>query len=93
MDSTDIQKPRRVARRLTPAEYRKARMAAALSPGDHVEYGLTAEVKHPRKGSWWVKAGITTSVRDGEDGVAAKERAKEYVHMFIEEGVEEILAD
>lgn len=85
--------PRKAARKVSPSQRRRDKIAAALSPGDQVEYGLTAEVKHPRKGSWWIKVGATTTVREGEDGLMAKARATEFVHLTIEDQVSEVLED
>lgn len=63
-----------------------------LDPGDLVEYGITAEVKHPKQGSFWVKAGATITVRDGEVSHEAVERVTTFVTDMLSDGVAEVLA-
>ena len=62
-----------------------------LHPGDTIEYGRTAEVKHDKKGNWWVKVGGTTVIRDEETAEAAKTRLRSFVHEALEEATSEIL--
>lgn len=64
----------------------------SLSPGDTIDYSLTTYVKHPRHGEWWIKSGGTTTVRDGESPLQAKERLKDFVQTTLEESVAEVLA-
>jgi len=63
-----------------------------LSEGDTIEYGMTVEVKHPRKGSYWPKFGASTTVREGETPEDAAARLKEFVHQQIDAQVIEILS-
>ena len=62
-----------------------------LSPGDSIEYSLTAEIKHYKKGNWWVKVGGTTVIRDGETTDKAKARLRNFVHDTLEEASTDIL--
>lgn len=67
------------------------RLRSALSPGDTVEYSLTAEIKSARHGNFWVKVGGSTTIRDGEDALSGKERLKKFVHSMLDESAKEII--
>lgn len=63
----------------------------ALNVGDAVDYGLTIEVKHPRKGSYWPKMGASTTVRPGETAEQALSRLQVFVVEQIDAQVHDIL--
>ncbi len=90
-DKSGQRKRRPVKKRASPAVAKKRKMDDALSPGDQVEYGLTAELKHPRKGNWWVKAGGTTTIRQGETATDASNRLSTFFHNTIEEAANDLL--
>lgn len=62
-----------------------------LLPGDTIEYGLTAEVRSPRKGTWWIKAGGTTTIQDGETDERARLRLRAFVHETLEQATDDVL--
>jgi hypothetical protein len=62
-----------------------------MDVGDSVEVGITVEVKHPRKGSIWVKAGATGHIRPGESPKDAAGRIRAYVASVADETVKEYL--
>ena len=57
--------------------------------GDTVDYGLTFQLNVERGLSVWLKAGVTTSVRDGESTEVAWRRAKNFVDQRMDELIEE----
>lgn len=59
--------------------------------GDLVEYGATVHVKHGRKGEFWPRVALTTSVREGETGEDAFSRATRFVHDGLDQQVIEFL--
>lgn len=63
-----------------------------LNEGDVVEYGATVEIKHGRKGSFWPKVTVMTTVRPGETGEDAFGRAASFVHQALDVQVSEFLA-
>lgn len=79
-----IRKPSIAAQRLK---------APALNEGDTVDYGLTVEVKHPRKGSFWPKMAATSTVRPGETGDAAMDRVMEFVARHLDQQIIDILGN
>ena len=62
-----------------------------LDPGDRIEYALTVEIKHPRKGSFWPKMGAASHVRPGETGEQALGRLVAFVTAQLDEQVLDIL--
>lgn len=50
-----------------------------LDEGDLIEFGMTVEYKHPRKGSYWPKFGSHTRIRPGETAEEAKDRLVAFV--------------
>lgn len=56
-----------------------------LSPGDTIEYGMTIEKRNNRQGSYWLKFGATSTIRDGESTEAATERVVGYVNTMMGE--------
>lgn len=69
-----------------------AKMPPALVPGDSIEYALTAAIKHPQKGEWWLKVGATSVIRDGESVTAAKRRIRTFVHTMLDDSAAEVLS-
>lgn len=78
----------RVARRPRPAG---SKLSLALSPGDTIEYSMTAEIKSARSGNWWLKVGGSTSIRDGESPDIAKKRLTDFVHSMMDERAQAII--
>jgi hypothetical protein len=70
---------------------RGARIASALSPGDTLEYSLTAEIKSPKTGNWWIKMGGSTTIRANESAPEAQKRLTEFVHNALDERAQELL--
>lgn len=62
-----------------------------LDEGDTIEIGITVEVKHPRKGSIWVKSGASGTIRPGETPDDARDRIKDFVTQTADETVREYL--
>lgn len=60
-----------------------------LSAGDTVEYGLTFQLNVERGLSVWLKAGVSTAVREGEGTEDAWKRAKEFVDQRMDSLIEE----
>lgn len=65
---------------------------ALLDEGDTVEYGLTTQFKHPRKGDYWIKMGATSTVRPGETEEEAMDRLVQFVVGGIDDQIAELKA-
>lgn len=61
-----------------------------MFPGETIEYGLTAEVKH-RGASWWAKCGAVVTIQEGESEASARKRLKEAVETYLEDAVNDIV--
>lgn len=83
--------PRRVVKRSAAARSIPA-PPPLLDEGDPIEYGLTVEYKHPRKGSYWPKMATTVRIRPGETPEEAKARAVQFVTQGIDEQIAEIMS-
>ena len=75
------------------AKYTPAQAAEGADPGDIIEYSITEEVKTRQGRSFWVKAGLSSTVRDDEDGLLAANRVTEYVTNLVASQVAERLAN
>ena len=64
---------------------------ATLSPGDQIEFSITAEVKNRSGRSFWCKGGTTTTIRPDESVQQAKDRAVAFVSALVDEQVTEYL--
>ena len=62
-----------------------------LSPGDQIEFGVTAEVKKNGR-SFWVKGGAVITIRPDEDTHSAKQRVSEFVIAMVDEQISDYLA-
>jgi len=60
-----------------------------VSPGDSIDYGLTFQINVERNLSVWLKAGITSTVREGETSAEAWKRVKAFVDGKMDELIEE----
>lgn len=60
-----------------------------LSPSDTIDYGLTFQINVERNLSVWLKAGVTSAVRDGETASEAWKRVKKFVDGKMDELIEE----
>lgn len=61
----------------------------SLSPGDHVEFGITAEVKNRQGRSYWVKGGAVVTMREGESVGQCTSRVQTFVIDMVEEQITE----
>lgn len=82
--------PKKVVRIRAP---RPEKIPDLMHEGDLIEFSLTAEVRHPKRGSYWIKGGGTTQVRPGETANAARERLHSFVKESVDETVLEVLSD
>lgn len=90
------QKPAGAQKRRVPTPAaKKARKAATaaimdLSEGDSLEYSISASTRTRKGGEVWVKAGGSTTIREDETGVEAKDRLRTAVEHFLTEAVKEV---
>ena len=85
--TTDPKKKKPAARRVRKAPAKPD----LLSPGDTVEHSLSIEVRGP-SGAVWIKSGVTTQVRPGEDAASAQKRAEDFVARTIDRKARAIIA-
>ncbi len=60
-----------------------------LDSGDTVEYSVTTQISPGAGLTFWIKAGGTTTVRDGESGRQAFRRLAGFVEGRLDAKVEE----
>lgn len=82
--------PRRVVKRSAAARAAIPEPPSPLDEGDTIEFGMTVEYKHPRKGAFWPKFSVSGKVRPGETPEQAKERLVAFVLEGIQEQISEI---
>lgn len=63
---------------------------AHLDTGDTIEYSLTLQIDSSRSGTKWVKAGVTTTVRENETANQARKRGVDFVENFLMEKFDEL---
>lgn len=68
----------------------KDRTVEPLAPEDTIEYGITMEVSPGRGRKAWIKAGTTSSVREGETTEQARIRVTRWVEDFLDTRLDEL---
>ena len=82
------------ARAVKPAARRavsRAQAAPRLYEGDELEFSLTAEIKHPRHGTFWAKTGGKTTIRPGETSRQARDRLRAFCIDFLDDTTKQII--
>lgn len=77
-------------RRRVPAPVAKERrVPETVATGDLIEYGITYQINVERNLSIWLKAGLTSSVQEGETTEGAWKRVRSFVDTRMEQLIEE----
>lgn len=84
-----VRKPVRAVKTATKPAVKVAKPPKLLDEGDTVEYSMTVQFKHARKGDYWIKMGASTAVRPGE----TEEDAKDRVVAFVVDGIEDQITE